>query len=136
MPVIVKRKDSIQSQMIKLKIKCDGKVVGKINSGEAEMIYPKRNQSVLSVTEFISSSNEILVEDGDIIEIQAKLWPLWYFIIISVLSVFLRSTLLNTYSTWMMTLLLAVLYLVPIKLFKTYRLIKLPDLNETHNSKE
>lgn len=136
MPVIVKRKSSSQSQMIKLKIKIDGKTVGKISNGSTEIIYPQSDRSELSVTEFMSRSNKVVVEDGDSVEIQAMGWPIWYLIIVSVLAVYLRTVFLSVYSLGMTTSIVSVVYIVPFTLFKSYKLTKLTPISRNQENKE
>ncbi len=92
----VKRNTGFSGALNTMKIYIDGQEVAKIKQNQQIELELKAEEVILSVTQFGSHSNELLVKDGQVVEINNASWlPIYYvfvFIMLFLISFFLSPT--------------------------------------------
>ena len=95
----VKRNTGFSGVLSTMKVYIDGQEVAKIKQNQQIEIELAREEAILSVTQFGNHSNELLVKDGQVVEISNSSWLAFYYTFVFIMLFLISFFLSPAYQT-------------------------------------
>lgn len=102
----VKRNTGFSGVLSSMKVYIDGQEVAEIKQNQQIELDIKKEEAILSVTQFGSHSNKLLVKDGQVVEISNSSWLAFYYTLVFIMLFLISFFLSPTYQTIAYTVLL------------------------------
>ncbi|WHZ31699.1 hypothetical protein QNK01_09475 [Desemzia incerta] len=126
MSIKIIRKTGFMGMAVRLAVKVNGEKIAKISHQESLQLNIKEKEALLRVSQLGTISNEIKVNDGDVIEVKMSNWS-YLFVFLLVFNILLSS--LNIHSGYQIAVMaiVVILWLLTLFVLNGFRLRKINE---------
>lgn len=126
MSIKIIRKTGFMGMAVRLAVKVNGEKIAKISHQESLQLNIKEKEALLRVSQLGTISNEIKVNDGDVIEVKMSNWS-YFFVFLLVFNILLSS--LNIHSGYQIAVMaiVVILWLLTLFVLNGFRLRKINE---------
>lgn len=126
MSIKIIRKTGFMGMAVRLAVKVNGEKIAKISHQESLQLNIKEKEALLRVSQLGTISNEIKVNDGDVIEVKISNWS-YLFVFLLFFNILLSS--LNIHSGYQIAVMaiVVILWLLTLFVLNGFRLRKINE---------